>query len=91
MSQLSFSSFNASLMVRDAQGRYLSATADQNLEAARRAIEHKMQRGASFSSPAAVKEYVHTEDDPVRKAAELVASRRKSVVSTRQEPKEVTT
>lgn len=35
--------------------------------------------------------YVHTEDDPVRKAAELVASRRKSVVGTRQEPKVVTT
>lgn len=35
--------------------------------------------------------YVHTEDNPVRKAAELVASRRKSVVGTRQEPKEVTT
>ncbi|MFU3884501.1 tyrosine-type recombinase/integrase [Pseudomonas aeruginosa] len=34
--------------------------------------------------------YVHTEDDPVRKAAELVASRRKSVVGTRQEPKEET-
>lgn len=28
--------------------------------------------------------YVHTEDDPVRKAAELVANRRKSVVSARQ-------
>ncbi|SEG21655.1 Phage integrase family protein [Thauera chlorobenzoica] len=35
--------------------------------------------------------YVHTEDNPVRKAVELVASRRKSVVGTRQEPKEVTT
>lgn len=35
--------------------------------------------------------YVHTEDDPARKAAELVASRRKLVVGTRQEPKEVTT
>jgi hypothetical protein len=35
--------------------------------------------------------YVHTEDDPVRKAAELVASRRKSVIGMRQEPKEVTT
>ena len=58
MSQLSFSSFDASLMVRDAQGRYLLATADQILEAARQAIEHKMQRGASFSSPAAVKEYL---------------------------------
>ena len=35
--------------------------------------------------------YVHTEDDPVRKAAELVASRRKSVIGMCQEPKEVTT
>ena len=35
--------------------------------------------------------YVHTEDNPVRKAVELVASRRKSVVGTRQEQKEVTT
>jgi DNA repair protein RadC len=58
MSQLSFSSFDASLMVRDAQGHYLLATADQILEAARQAIEQKMQRGASFSSPAAVKEYL---------------------------------
>ena len=58
MSQLSFSSFDTSLMVRDAQGRYLLVTADQILEAARQAIEHKMQRGASFTSPAAVKEYL---------------------------------
>lgn len=58
MSQLSFSSFDSSLMVRDAQGRYLLATADQILEAARQAIEHKMQRGDSFTSPAAVKEYL---------------------------------
>lgn len=60
MSQLSFSSFDASLMVRDAQGRYLLATADQILEAARQAIEHKMQRGTEFSSPATVKEYLRT-------------------------------
>ena len=58
MSQFSFSSFDASLMVRDAQGHYQPATADQILDAARQAIEHKMQRGASFSSPAAVKEYL---------------------------------
>ncbi|HGW4115848.1 TPA: DNA repair protein RadC [Serratia marcescens] len=58
MSQLSFSSFDASLMVRDAQGRYVLATADQILEAARQAIEHKMQRGASFTSPSAVKDYL---------------------------------
>ena len=59
MSQLSFSSFDSSLMVRDAQGRYLLATAEQILEAARQAIERKMQRGTSFTSPAAVKEYLH--------------------------------
>jgi hypothetical protein len=35
--------------------------------------------------------YVHTEDKPVREAAELVANRRKSVVNMHQEPKEVTT
>ncbi|PKG10961.1 DNA repair protein RadC, partial [Pseudomonas aeruginosa] len=58
MSQLSFSSFDAALMVRDSQGHYLPATADQILEAARQAIEHKMQRGASFSSPSEVKEYL---------------------------------
>jgi hypothetical protein len=28
--------------------------------------------------------YVHTEDDPVRKAAELVANRRKTVVAGKQ-------
>ena len=58
MSQLSFSSFDSSLMVRDAQGRDLLATAEQILEAARQAIERKMQRGTSFTSPAAVKEYL---------------------------------
>ena len=58
MSQLSFSSFEFSLMVRDAQGHYLLATADQILEAAREVIDRKMQRGASLTSPEAVKEYL---------------------------------
>jgi len=35
--------------------------------------------------------YAHTEADPVRKVAEWMMNRRKSVVGTRQEPKEVTT
>jgi len=60
MSQLSFSSFEDALLVRDAQGRYLPASVDQILEAARQAIEQKMQRGAEFSSPAVVKEYLRT-------------------------------
>lgn len=58
MSQLSFSSFDDALLVRDAQGRYLPASVDQILEAARQAIELKMQRGTEFTSPALVKEYL---------------------------------
>lgn len=59
MLQLSFSSFDALLMVRDPQGRYLLATPDQILDAAHQAIDQKMQRGAAFASPAAVKDYLH--------------------------------
>lgn len=39
MSQLSFSSLDSSLTVRDAQCRYLLATTEQILEAARQASE----------------------------------------------------
>ena len=53
MSQLTFSSFDDALLVRDAQGRYLPASVEQILEAARQAIELKMQRGAEFTSPGA--------------------------------------
>ncbi|HBN9838339.1 DNA repair protein RadC [Pseudomonas lactis] len=60
MSQLSFSSFDSSLLVRDAQGRYLPASADQIIEAARQVIDQKMQRGVSFTSPTLVKEYLVT-------------------------------
>ena len=60
MSQLSFFPFDSSLMVRDAQGRYLPASADDILEAARQVIDQKMQRGAEFTSPATVKEYLRT-------------------------------
>lgn len=58
MSQLSFSSFDDALLVRDAQERFLPASVDQILEAARQAIELKMQRGAELTSPALVKEYL---------------------------------
>ncbi|VFR54299.1 DNA repair protein RadC [plant metagenome] len=57
MSQLSFASFDDALLVRDSHGRYAPASADQILEAARLVIDQKMQRGTSFTSPAAVKEY----------------------------------
>ncbi|NYT80311.1 DNA repair protein RadC [Alcaligenaceae bacterium] len=58
MSQPSFSSLDSALLVRDAQGRYLPATTDQMLEAARQAVDQKMKRGTVFKSPAAVKEYL---------------------------------
>ncbi|MHA6896399.1 RadC family protein [Ralstonia pseudosolanacearum] len=57
MSQLSIP-LDAALSVRDAQGCYQLATADQILEAARQVIDRKMSRGAEFSGPAAVKEYL---------------------------------
>lgn len=60
MSQLSFPSFDSCLLVRDAHGRYLPASADDILEAARQVIDRKMRRGAEFTSAAAVKEYLRT-------------------------------
>ncbi|KRG85356.1 MULTISPECIES: RadC family protein [Stenotrophomonas] len=59
MSQFSLFS-DASLLVRDGRGRYRPASADQILDAARRVIDQKMQRGTEFSSPATVKEYLRT-------------------------------
>ena len=57
MTQFSFT-FDSSLLVRDDQGRYLPATADQILMAARQVIDQKIQRGASFTPPALVKEFL---------------------------------
>lgn len=57
MSQLSLS-LDTPLMVRDGRGRYRPADADQILEAARQVIEQKMQRGETFTSPEAVKDYL---------------------------------
>jgi DNA repair protein RadC len=60
MSQFSLPSLDVSLLVRDAKGRYLPASADEILEAARQVIDQKMQRGALFDSPATVKTYLRT-------------------------------
>jgi len=57
MSQFSFS-FGSSLLVRDDQGCYLPATADQILEAARRVVDQRICNGAPFASPDIVKEYL---------------------------------
>jgi len=51
-------SFSSSLLVCDAQGRYLPATTDQILEAARHAVDQKLSRGTAFTSPTVVKEYL---------------------------------
>ncbi|ERY33667.1 TPA: RadC family protein [Pseudomonas aeruginosa] len=59
MSQLSIA-FDSSLLVRDDQGRYMQATADQILEAARQVIDQKIPRGALFTSPELVKDYLRT-------------------------------
>ncbi|AEB58844.1 RadC-like protein [Ectopseudomonas mendocina NK-01] len=57
MSQLSLA-FDTSLMIRDEQGRYLPATAEQILDAARKVIDKKVQRGAAFKSSELVKDYL---------------------------------
>ena len=57
MSQLTLT-LDTPLMVRDGRGRYRPADADQILEAARQVIEQKMQRGAEFTSPVVVKDYL---------------------------------
>ena len=59
MSQLSLS-LDSSLLVRDAQGRYLLASADQILAAARQVIDQKNPCGTLFTSPALVKDYLRT-------------------------------
>ena len=59
MSQLSLS-LDSSLLVRDGQGRYLPATADQILDATRQVIDQKIPRGTLFTSPALVKDYLRT-------------------------------
>jgi len=58
MSQLSFPAIDSSLLVRDADGRYLMASPEQILAAAREVIDQKNRRGAAFTSPSEVKDYL---------------------------------
>lgn len=57
MSHLNAVSENT-LLVRDANGKYAPASIEAILEAARRVIDHKLQRGGKFTSPEAVKDYL---------------------------------
>ncbi|SEL94829.1 DNA repair protein RadC [Pseudoxanthomonas sp. GM95] len=58
MSQLSFTSFDALLHVRDTTGTYRLASIDRILAAARDAIDHRMQRGTAFRSPQVVRDFL---------------------------------
>ncbi len=55
MSRLSLA-YDSSLLIRGEQGRYLPATAEQILAAARKVIDQKAQRGVAFTPPERVKE-----------------------------------
>ncbi len=46
------------LLVRDVDGQYRPAQADEVLSQARRVLAHRVRRGAPMSSPAAVKDYL---------------------------------
>ena len=46
------------LLVRDAQGQYRPALADEVLQHARRVLSQRVRRGATMSSPEAVKDYL---------------------------------
>lgn len=48
----------ATLMVRNENGRYAAATPEVILEVARQVIDLKMQRGAQFTSPTVVSDYL---------------------------------
>lgn len=48
------------LLVRDDAGRYVPASPEQTLDAARQATDVKMKRGAAFTSPETVKTFLQT-------------------------------
>lgn len=52
------SSEASSLLVRDVQGDYRAASADEVLGAARRLLRGRLRRGASLSSPQTVRDYL---------------------------------
>ncbi|MCQ4243185.1 JAB domain-containing protein, partial [Stutzerimonas stutzeri] len=48
----------SSLLIQDEAGHYVPATADQILTAARQVIDLKIPRGAAFTAPDVVKDYL---------------------------------
>src|SRR3546814_10168353 len=55
---MSSSSSLSALYVRDGRGRYQRAEADQILEAARRLVDQRLQRGVTLSDPLVAKEFL---------------------------------
>jgi len=49
---------SAALLVRDVDGQYRPARADEVLQQARRVLSQRVRRGATMSSPQAVKDYL---------------------------------
>ncbi|MFZ5508153.1 MAG: JAB domain-containing protein [Pseudomonadota bacterium] len=49
---------DAALLVRDVDGQYRPARAEEVLQHARRVLSHRVRRGATMSSPRAVKDYL---------------------------------
>jgi len=49
---------SAALLVRDVDGQYRRASADEVLQQARRVLSQRVRRGATMSSPQAVKDYL---------------------------------
>lgn len=58
MSESTRSIDSSSLLVRDAHGEYSLATSEEVLNAARRAMSHRVRRGATLSSPEAVRYFL---------------------------------
>ncbi len=52
---------SAALLVRDVDGQYRPARADEVLQQARRVLSQRVRRGATMSSPQAVKDYLRLE------------------------------
>ena len=52
---------SAALLVHDVDGQYRPARAEEVLQQARRVLSHRVRRGATMSSPQAVKDYLRVQ------------------------------
>jgi DNA repair protein RadC len=60
-SSLSCAHAVAALLVRDVDGQYRPASSEEVLQQARRVLSHRVRRGATMSSPEAVKDYLRVQ------------------------------